>query len=121
MLNAQDHLALAERNEQFVEQLSTLPQRFTEWEVTALFYSALHYASAFLATQGHYPESHNIRNSLVRNLTNIGTDYRNLYSLSLDARYRGVAFTPLRVGEIKAGSFYRVKEEVLRLLPNNRG
>ena len=118
MLNAQDHLALAERNEQFAETLALLPQRFTEWEVTTLFYSALHYASAFLVTQGHHPENHSHRNSLVRGLTGIGTDYRNLYSLSLDDRYRGVAFTPRRVGEIRTGPFRRIKDEVLLLLGN---
>jgi uncharacterized protein (UPF0332 family) len=118
MLNAQDHLALAEKNEQFAEAVSALPQRFPEWEITALFYSALHYASAFLATQGHHPENHSQRNNLVRNLTNIGEDYRNLYSLSRDARYRGVAFTPQRVGEIKDGPFRRVKEGILALLPS---
>ena len=118
MLNTQDHLALAEKNEQFMEVLSDLPQRFPEWEITALFYSALHYANAFLAAQGHHPENHNHRNNLVRDLTNIGTDYRNLYSLSRDARYRGVAFTPQRVSEIKDGPFLRVKEEMLSLLGN---
>ena len=118
MLTAQDHLALAEKDEQFAEALSALPQRFTEWEVTALLYSALHFASGFLATQGHHPENHSHRNNLVRDLTNIGMDYRNLYSLSLDARYRGVTFTPQRVDEIKTGPFRRVKEEVLSLLRN---
>lgn len=118
MLNTQDHLALAEKNERFAEALSALPQRFPEWEITALFYSALHYASAFLSTQGYNPESHGHRNNLVINLTNIGEDYRNLYSLSRDARYRGVTFTPQRVGEIKAGAFHRVKEEMLALLPS---
>ena len=117
MLTAQDHLALAERNEQFAEALSALPQRFPEWEVTALFYSALHYASAFLTTQGHDPENHGHRNDLVRRLTNIGEDYRNLYSFSRDARYRGVAFTSQRVDEIKNGAFRRVKEGILALLP----
>ena len=118
MLTVQDHLALAERNEQFAEDLSALPQRFPEWEVTALFYAALHYVSAFLTTHGHDPKNHGHRNDLVRRLTNIGEDYRNLYSLSRDARYRGISYTPQRVDEIKNGPFRRVKEEILALLPS---
>ena len=118
MLTAQDHLNLAEKDERFAEVLSALPQRFTEWEVAALFYSALHYVTAFLVTQGHDPESHSSRNNLVKNLTSIGVDYRNLCSLSLDARYRGVTFTPQRVGEIRAGPFRRIKDEILSLLGN---
>lgn len=117
MLTVQEHLDLAERNEQFADAISFLPQRFTEWEITALFYSALHYASAFLATQGYNPKSHHRRNHLIGDLTSVGTDYQNLYRLSLDTRYRGVPFTPQRVGEIKDGPFRRVKDEILALLP----
>ena len=118
MLTTQDHLALAVRNEQFAEALSALSQRFPEWEVTAVFYAALHYVSAFLTTQGHDPENHGHRNDLVSRLTDIGEDYRNLYSFSRDARYRGISYTPHRVDEIKNGPFRRVKEEILALLPS---
>ena len=87
--------------------------RFTEWEVTALFYSALHYAGAFLASQGHNPQTQTRRNLSIGNLTNVVEDYQNPYAWSLDTRYRGVTFPPQRVGEIKAGPFRRVKEEML--------
>lgn len=118
MLTVQEHLNLAERNEQFVEAIASLPQRFPEWEITALFYSALHYASAFLATQGHNPESHHRRNQLIGELTGIGTDYQNLFRLSLNARYQRSRYTLERVDAIKTGPFRRVKEEVLALLPS---
>ena len=81
-----------------------------------MFYSALHYASAFLAAQGHSPQNHNQRNNLVWNLTNIGADYQNLYRLSINARYRGTSYTPQQVDIIKSGPFRRVKEEMLTLL-----
>ena len=55
---------------------------------------------------------------MVSRLTNIGEDYRNLYSFSRDARYRGVAYTSHRVDEIKSGPFHRVKAEILALLPS---
>ncbi|MYC36576.1 MAG: hypothetical protein F4X66_06640 [Chloroflexi bacterium] len=116
MLTARDYLALAERNEQFVEAIASLPQRFPEWEITTLFYAALHYANAFLATRGHDPGNHARRNELIVNLTNVGQDYHDLYRLSLNARYRGISYTPHRVDEIKSGPFHRVKEEVLALL-----
>ena len=117
MLTVQEHLDLAERNEQFADAISFLLQRFTEWEITALFYSALHYGSAFLATQGHNPESHHRRNQLIGELTGIGTDYQNLFRLSLSARYQRSRYTPERVDAVKAGPFRRVKEETLALLP----
>ena len=118
MLTVQEHLVLAQRNEQFVDAITSLPQRFPEWEITALFYSALHYASAFLATQGHNPENHHRRNQLIGDLTNVGTDYQNLYRLSLNARYKRSTYAPARADTIKAGPFRRVKEEILSLLGN---
>lgn len=118
MLTVQEHLDLAEKNEQFAESIASLPQRFPEWEITALFYSALHYASAFLAAQGYNPQNHSQRNNLVGNLTNAGTDYQNLYRLSLNTRYRGLPYTPMQVDTIKSGAFRRVKAEMLALLAN---
>ena len=117
MLSVQEHLDLAARNELFVEAIAFLPQRFPEWEITALFYSALHYASAFLATQGHNPENHHLRNRLVARLTQIGEDYQNLYRLSLNTRYRRSIYTPIQADTIKTGPFHRVKAEILALLP----
>ena len=116
MLTVQEHLDLAERNEQFADAIASLPQRFPEWEITALFYSALHYASAFLATQGHNPTNHNKRNDLVGNLTNAGTEYQNLYRLSLNTRYQRSHYAPGQADAIKTGPFHRVKEEMLTLL-----
>ena len=118
MLTVQEHLVLAQRNEQFVDEIASLPQRFPEWEITALFYSALHYASAFLATQGHNPENHHLRNQLVGDLTSAGTDYQNLFRLSLNARYQRSTYTSTRAEAIKTGPFLRIKEEMLALLPN---
>ena len=68
MLTVQEHLTKAERNERFVEAISVISERFPEWEITVLFYSALHYASAFLASQGHNPEDHRRRNDLIGRL-----------------------------------------------------
>ena len=118
MLTVQEHLSLAEKNEQFAETIASLPQRFTEWEITVLFYSALHYASAFLASKGHNPQNHSRRNDLIGNLTNAGADYQNLYRLSQNTRYRGMQYTLQQADAIKTGPFRRVKEEILALLPS---
>jgi len=120
MLNPQEHLAIAERNEQFAVVIASLPQRFPEWEITVMFYSALHYASAFLATQGHNPENHHRRNDLVGNLTNAGADYQNLYRLSLNIRYQRSEYTPMQADSVKEGPFRRVKDEMMALLPGRQ-
>ena len=119
MLTVEEHLALATRNEDFSVNIVALPNRYPEWEITSLFYSSLHFVSAYLAEQGHDPETHYARNHLVAALTNVGTDYQNLYRLSLNARYRRSSFSTSRADEIRAGPFRRVKEGVQALLRNH--
>ena len=117
MRTPQEHLAQAARNEEFANAISGLETRFTEWEVTALFYSALHYVSAFLATQGYEAKNHHERRSLIAHYTNVSYEYDNLLQHSLDARYELKQFTPEEVELLKADDFYRVKAEMLALLP----
>lgn len=75
-----------------------------------MFYSALHYVDAYLATQKEYPKSHKRRLDAVATRTSLKQDYSSLYERSMDARYRMVSFTPEIADTIKAGSFHRVKE-----------
>ena len=87
-----DHLAQAEKNErlpQAIAEPGALPERATDWEVTTLFYSALHLVDAYLdQSQGVHPVSHRNREWYVSNVTQlrpIVRHYVNLYERSLDA------------------------------------
>lgn len=111
-------LPLAESNERFAESIAVLPTRFPDWEITALFYSALHYVDAFLSTQDIHPRSHDRRIVSIRHYTGTWEDYRDLYTLSLDTRYNMVSFTPAYADGVKTGPFSRIKEEILALLPS---
>jgi len=113
----QEHLAQAARNEEFANAISGLETRFTQWEVTALFYSALHYVSALLAIQGYEAKNHHQRRALIAQHTDVSYEYDNLLQYSLDARYELKQFTPEEVELLKADDFRRVKEEILALLP----
>ena len=117
MHTPQEHLAQVVRNEEFANAISGLETRFTEWEVTALFYSALHYVNAFLATHGYEAKNHYHRRNLIALYTNLSNEYDNLFQHSLDARYELKQFTPEEVELLKADDFRRVKEEILALLP----
>ena len=112
------HLSQAESNERFVESITALTTRFPDWEVIALFYSALHYADAFLATQGIHPRSHDSRIASVKLYIGAWEDYQHLYRLSLAARYNMVSPTPAVADAAKVGAFLRVKGEILALLPS---
>lgn len=116
MATPAEYLAQAEQNERFADTLAGLPERFTGWEVTALFYAALHYVNAFLAAHDEEPEFHRQRNKLVGDMTNAQDDYRMLYEESINSRYLLAAFTPRQVAELRAGPFHRVKTEMLQRL-----
>ena len=111
------HLSQAESNERFANGIAALPARFPDWEIIALFYSALHYADAFLATQGIHPGSRDSRITSVKLYIRAWEDYQHLYRINLAARYNMVSPTPAVADAIKTGEFRRVKEEVLALLP----
>ena len=98
--------------------MASYSERYTEWEVAILFYSALHYVEAFLATEGVHPKSHQERFDLVSNMTDLARYYEILFKRSMNARYHLYEFTSQEVDRIKAGAFHRVKEEILALLPS---
>ena len=98
--------------------MESYSERCPEWEVTILFYSALHYVDASLATHEAHPKNHHERKALVASLTNFARYYDILFKRSMNARYHLYEFTPQEVDRIKAGAFRRVKEEVLALLPS---
>ena len=120
MYTSQEHLAQAARNEEFANTISTLGTRFTDWEITALFYSSLHYVSAFLTTQGYEARNHHERRNLIARHTNVASEFDNLFQHSLDARYEMAKFTSEEVELLKAEDFRRIKDEVLALLGDRR-
>ncbi len=116
MPTVQEYLIKAERNERLADILASLPERYTEWEVTVLFYSALHYVNAFLEMQGLEATHHHARYQLIASMTNFAREYENLSQKSVNARYKMDEFTPQDVDRTKASDFRVVKEEVLALL-----
>ena len=116
MPTTDEFLAQAERNERFAEAASSLAERFTEWEVTALFYAALHYVNAFLKSQDLEPQTHHARGRLVQRHTEAWDEYHSLYVSSVVARYGLKRYTPAEVDELRAGPFQQVKTEMLQRL-----
>ena len=83
-----------------------------------LFYSALHYVNAFLATQGQSANYHRERYDLLDSQTTLGKDYDTLFQQSMNARYEYDEFTVQEVDQLKAGPFRRVREGIQALLPS---
>ena len=117
MPTLQQHIGQAIRNEEFADTISGLQTRFTQWEITALFYSVLHYVDAFLATHEHHPSSHRERRRLVAQFTSLQRENEKQYDLSIKARYATSEFTSQDIERLKAGDFRTLKEGITALLP----
>jgi len=82
-----DHLARAQHNEFFAQSTDN---PFFDWKLTGIFYSALQYVDAYLATLGVHPPTHAARLTYVERsakLKRIRRDYRDLLNESRTARY----------------------------------
>ena len=87
-----------EHNRETQRYLSMNP-RYPDWEITALFYSALHIVDEYLILKDKRPCRHGIRNRRVREeLGPIYGDYHDLYTLCIRARY-DVGFDQLTENE----------------------
>jgi len=72
-----------------------------DWVVNGIFYSALHYLDSYFASKGENPDTHEERNHLIAERSELGQPffhlYRDLKNDSEDGRYRMRIFTPNEV------------------------
>ncbi len=113
-----EHIAQAEKNERLYEIL--LGTEFNDWAVTALFYSALHYVDAYIASStGVSSSNHNERNYLVDSvvsLTEIRQAYSDLYRLSRNVRYEIFHVSTDAAMRIKSRRFDPIRSHIRALL-----
>ena len=94
------HVRQSEHNHDIWEYLSKNP-RCVDWEITTLFYSALHVIDEYLSSKGMRPRRHFDRNTMVQEeIEPIADAYVKLYSLCIKARYV-VGFDELMESEKK--------------------
>lgn len=117
MPTRQEHLAQAEHNEALSQRLEIT--RYTDWAVTALFYSALHLIDAYLLALGMDPKDHAERLRQVASaaaLRPVWLRYRNLLDWSIDARYECLPFTTGQVQALRRNSFEPLERHLKTLL-----
>jgi hypothetical protein len=91
------HYRQAERNLKLVETLNLTPEKFWDWQVTALFYSALHLVNGHIKeTDGGYYYTHVSVQNIIHHSNEgsksklpreVGVAYEKLQLLSRRARY----------------------------------
>jgi hypothetical protein len=91
-----DHVAQAHHNHAYWSAQDLVATSYRDWIVTGIFYEAVHWVEAFLATKAEHPTSHGQRDAcMVRysDLDPIVGDYGVLKSESQNARYNCYAHT----------------------------
>lgn len=122
MASKDAHLRQAAHNEELYSQLSNT--KFLDWAVTGIFYAALHYVDAYLATKNidpkyAHPPTHEVRTPLVAtesNLKRIFPQYQWLKNRSEDARYRVKHFTQAEVKGLKENEFDIIRSHISKYL-----
>ena len=102
-LTAQEHLDKAEHNEAFVLELEPHRNGYPDWAITALFYSALHYVSAYLRNCGIRVVTHQERENAINRGTfrrTISRPYKRLKARGLLARYGNYKFSSAEVHDV---------------------
>lgn len=87
MSSKDEHLAQAVHNEDFVAEIDN---PFFDWKLTGIFYAALQYVDAYLATRNLHPPDHGERTKYIHGdpkFRPIRFDYRDLKNESRTARY----------------------------------
>ena len=123
MPSVAEHLEQVERNESLyldLCRLYTSVPDYTEWEVVALFYAALHYVDAWLASSEHvHSRNHAQRIGLVRSniaLRPISDQYERLYRLSVLARYEMERPSLREVRSVENNEYTAIKRHIRALL-----
>ena len=84
------HVAQAQHDRHFWESFDLDSTPYRDWVVTGIFYEAVHWVEAYLATKGDHPTTHGQRNHAMQrygDLDPILADYDILKTDSENARY----------------------------------
>lgn len=89
-----------------------------DWALVILFYAAMHYIEAYLATLGQHLRSHTTRDNFVGRdvqLRRIYSEYQDLKYFGYNARYEMQKFTASDVAQAKT-NFDTVKAHISAIL-----
>ena len=119
MPSKQDHLTKADGNAALAMSLPLDSQTRIDWALIMLFYAAMHYIEAYLATLNQHLRSHTTRDTVVGrgvNLKKIFTEYQDLKFYGYTARYEAYGFKAQDVTNEAAKHFATIKGSLQPLL-----
>lgn len=111
-LTAEEHIRFARHCESFVRFLKAEKTKWPQWTMTAIFYSALHYAQALIVASSKTANDHMERNALLSsNWPDLKKPYGRLYQYAQDARYEAYKHNENRL-KLAMDLLEEVKKEV---------
>ncbi|SRR6266699_513639 len=112
MPTAAGHLAQADHNEKFYEQIDR--NSFGDWAVTALFYTAVHYVNSYLEAKSQRPANHEERGRLIRSHAKTSGFFNNYERLRVRcwaARYDpGIIFKVAEIEDLRKNDLEPIKK-----------
>lgn len=107
------HEQWALRNRSFSDMIKRHDNRYRDWMVTALFYSAVHSVQCLCEEHGINPSNHRQRMNTIKGcFPEILEPYRKLYSKSRDARYECIIHPPEVVEDLKSRTLKSLETKV---------
>jgi hypothetical protein len=117
----QEHLVQARHNEALAAVVLRASPRHADWAVVATFYAALHYAEAYLASQGLHSPNHAARaQSMKRLMPALSAPLDDLKDAADRARYRCIPQSPRGYRKNCAPKLAIVRDVVQRALKEPR-
>ena len=90
MTSSSWYVLQSEHNQEISNNINQIsPTKYTDWEITTLFYSALHIINEYFFQHGiPLPDKHEQRGPLIRStLSQIYPEYQKLFISSIRTRY----------------------------------
>lgn len=120
MPSRDEHIKQAKHNEEFIGIFDSKSSPYLDWALTGIFYSAIHYIEAVLATRGKHPLSHAHRNTwieqYIKNI-DIYDDHRDLMEDSRAARYKCINPSENEIDESKL-KLENIKNNLKTFIPH---
>jgi len=113
------HMAKASHDEEFWKVIEASHEKYMDWAVVSIFYSAMHFIDAFFGKNRQHLKSHDMADreiSQSKDLIAIYNDYRALKDYRWKASYWATHFNRDEIDKDIAPHFVKIKSAVLKLL-----
>ena len=119
MPNKNEHINQAKHNDLYWNHLNSQSTPFLDWTIVGLFYEAVHWVEAFLATKEEHSANHDQRLSAIHShaeLRSLYSPFRLLKDDSEAARYRCFKHSQSQVQTDMVPRIYTIRRLIQQLI-----